>query len=44
MYFIGSNVINWPYQAQRALADGHEVRTLLRMSIGKIITAGIEVR
>lgn len=25
MYFIGSNVINWPFQAQRALADGHEI-------------------
>ncbi|KAI0292372.1 carbohydrate esterase family 4 protein [Multifurca ochricompacta] len=25
MYFIGSNVLNWPREAQRALADGHEI-------------------
>lgn len=25
MFFIGSNVMDWPYQAQRALADGHEI-------------------
>ncbi|KAG7087043.1 hypothetical protein E1B28_013022 [Marasmius oreades] len=25
MFFIGSNVINWPLQAQRALYDGHEI-------------------
>ncbi|KAH8923140.1 carbohydrate esterase family 4 protein [Atractiella rhizophila] len=25
MFFIGSNVMNWPYQAQRALVDGHEI-------------------
>lgn len=25
MFFIGSNVWNWPYQAQRALVDGHEI-------------------
>ncbi|KIK67068.1 carbohydrate esterase family 4 protein [Collybiopsis luxurians FD-317 M1] len=24
-YFIGSNVQNWPLEAQRALADGHEI-------------------
>jgi hypothetical protein len=26
MYFIGSNVIDWPFQAQRGVEDGHEVR------------------
>ncbi|KAF7982983.1 hypothetical protein HWV62_24584 [Athelia sp. TMB] len=25
MFYIGSNVMNWPLQAQRALADGHEI-------------------
>ncbi|KAG7100210.1 hypothetical protein E1B28_001985 [Marasmius oreades] len=25
VFYIGSNVINWPLQAQRALYDGHEI-------------------
>ncbi|KAJ7205430.1 hypothetical protein GGX14DRAFT_458466 [Mycena pura] len=25
MFYIGSNVIHWPLQAQRAVADGHEI-------------------
>lgn len=25
LFFIGINVANWPYQAQRAIADGHEI-------------------
>ncbi|KZV64536.1 carbohydrate esterase family 4 protein [Peniophora sp. CONT] len=25
MYYIGSNVLDWPLEAQRALADGHEI-------------------
>jgi len=25
MYYIGSNVQNWPLEAQRALTDGHEI-------------------
>ena len=25
MFFIGSNVMDWPLEAQRALGDGHEV-------------------
>ncbi|KAF9039217.1 carbohydrate esterase family 4 protein [Panaeolus papilionaceus] len=25
MFFIGSNVMNWPMEAQRAITDGHEV-------------------
>ncbi|KAJ8085309.1 hypothetical protein PM082_004104 [Marasmius tenuissimus] len=25
MFFIGSNVLNWPLEAQRALYDGHEM-------------------
>jgi len=25
MFYIGSSVLNWPLQAQRALADGHEI-------------------
>ncbi|CAG8701986.1 2451_t:CDS:2 [Dentiscutata erythropus] len=25
MYFIGSNVADWPYEAQRALTDGHQI-------------------
>ena len=25
MFFIGSNVMNWPLEAQRALADGHQI-------------------
>jgi len=25
MFFIGSNVLNWPNEARRALADGHEI-------------------
>lgn len=25
MFFIGSNVADWPYQAQRALTDGHDI-------------------
>ncbi|WFD35854.1 hypothetical protein MCUN1_002722, partial [Malassezia cuniculi] len=25
MFFIGANVMDWPYQAQRALVDGHDV-------------------
>lgn len=25
LFFIGSNVMDWPYQAQRALVDGHDI-------------------
>ncbi|KAH9024069.1 putative chitin deacetylase [Lactarius pseudohatsudake] len=25
MFYIGSNVLNWPLEAQRAIADGHEI-------------------
>ena len=25
MFYIGSNVLDWPLEAQRAIADGHEV-------------------
>ncbi|KXN82488.1 Chitin deacetylase [Leucoagaricus sp. SymC.cos] len=25
MFFVGSNVMDWPLEAQRALADGHEI-------------------
>ena len=25
LFYIGSNVFDWPLQAQRAIADGHEV-------------------
>ncbi|WFD40790.1 uncharacterized protein MJAP1_003779 [Malassezia japonica] len=25
LFYIGSNVVNWPYQAQRGLVDGHDV-------------------
>ena len=25
MFYIGSNVMDWPYEAQRGLADGHEI-------------------
>ncbi|KAI9446959.1 carbohydrate esterase family 4 protein [Lactarius psammicola] len=25
MYYIGSNVLDWPLEAQRAIADGHEI-------------------
>ncbi|KAF8129025.1 carbohydrate esterase family 4 protein [Boletus edulis] len=25
MFFIGSNVLDWPLEAQRAIADGHEI-------------------
>ena len=25
MFHIGSNVMDWPLEAQRALADGHEI-------------------
>ncbi|KAF9262485.1 carbohydrate esterase family 4 protein [Marasmius fiardii PR-910] len=25
MFYIGSNVMNWPLEAQRGLADGHEI-------------------
>ena len=25
MFFIGANVMDWPYQAQRALVDGHDI-------------------
>ncbi|TIC72956.1 glycoside hydrolase/deacetylase [Wallemia mellicola] len=25
MYYIGSNVLNWPYQAQRGRSDGHQL-------------------
>jgi hypothetical protein len=36
MYYIGSNVQNWPLEGQRALADGHEicVRKLLFLRTG----------
>ena len=30
MYYIGSNVLDWSLEAQRALADGHEI--CVRMS------------
>ena len=25
MFYIGSNVMNWPYQAQRGVEDGHQI-------------------
>ena len=25
LYYIGSNVLDWPLEAQRAIADGHEI-------------------
>jgi len=25
MFYIGSSVLDWPLEAQRALADGHEI-------------------
>jgi len=25
MFYIGSNVMDWPYEAQRGLVDGHEI-------------------
>lgn len=25
MFYIGSNVMDWPLEAQRGLADGHEI-------------------
>ena len=25
MFYIGSSVLNWPLEAQRAIADGHEI-------------------
>jgi len=25
MFYIGSNVLDWPYEAQRAIDDGHEI-------------------
>lgn len=25
MFYIGSNVLDWPLEAQRAVADGHEI-------------------
>lgn len=25
MFYIGSNVVDWPLEAQRGLADGHEM-------------------
>ncbi|KAH9169798.1 carbohydrate esterase family 4 protein [Lactarius sanguifluus] len=25
MYYVGSNVLNWPLEAQRAVVDGHEI-------------------
>ncbi|KAH9018837.1 chitin deacetylase [Lactarius hengduanensis] len=28
MYYIGSNVLDWPLEAQRAVADGHEICAL----------------
>ena len=25
MFYIGSNVADWPYEAQRGIVDGHEI-------------------
>ncbi len=25
MFYIGSSVLDWPLEAQRAIADGHEI-------------------
>lgn len=25
LFYIGSNVADWPYEAQRGIADGHEI-------------------
>lgn len=25
MFYVGSNVMDWPLEAQRALTDGHEI-------------------
>ncbi|KAL4399616.1 chitin deacetylase [Malassezia pachydermatis] len=25
MFYIGTNVVNWPYQAQRGIVDGHDI-------------------
>ena len=30
MFFIGSNVMNWPLEAQRAMTDGEHLQWLLR--------------
>lgn len=29
MFYIGSNVMDWPLQAQRGLSDGHEMYVLV---------------
>jgi hypothetical protein len=36
MYYIGSNVLDWPLEAQRALADGHEICARTCWSLGII--------
>lgn len=30
MFFIGSNVMNWPLEAQRAITDGEYIQWLLK--------------
>jgi hypothetical protein len=33
LFYIGSNVVDWPYEAQRGLADGHEMLVLSSISL-----------
>jgi hypothetical protein len=41
MYYIGSSVMDWPLEAQRGLADGHEICARECYSPQGITQAGI---
>lgn len=36
MFYIGSNVLDWPLEAQRGLTDGHEMCAL---SLGRSLAS-----
>jgi len=33
MFYVGSNVMNWPLEAQRSVIDGHEICARERLSL-----------
>lgn len=36
MFYVGSNVVDWPLEAQRGLADGHEMCVSIPFSLRRL--------
>ncbi|KAJ8077610.1 hypothetical protein PM082_002042 [Marasmius tenuissimus] len=41
MFYIGSNVLNWPLQAKRGVSDGHEICVLSLRSLSLEVTVPV---